>query len=500
MNQAVEDKPAAAGNGRRKADPRGLADWVQRLGEAGMPAFAHTAHDIAHISESRESSAAELARVVLQDAAMTARLLRVANSPAFNPIGRAISTVSRAVVVLGFDEVRSICLSIAIVESMLRGKQKERVIEEMARSFHAAVQARAFARKRKDSSPEEVFIATLLFHLGDMAFWSCAGEAALELDMRMQQCPDQAPEEVQKAVLGFTLRELSLGLSREWKLGELLEHSLEGRQDCDPRAGNVTLGHELAAAVEKGWHAPSVRELLERIAEALYLPVEDVEKLVHANAEEAATTAAFYGADRAVRLIPVPGGRQAAGEDDEADDDIAAFPEPDPMLQLTILRELSAMMESRPDFNLVLEMVLEGIFRGIGMDRALFALCSPDHRFLMGRYALGLDNEILRRNFRFETGRRSVNVFGHVMDKRQSLWVGNDSDIAIRRLVTPEVQAVTAGAPFFVTPIEIRGKVIGLFYADRLPSGRPLDEESFASFKHFTQQGNLALTYLNSSS
>jgi HD-like signal output (HDOD) protein len=483
---------------RDRGDPSGLSAWVDKLGESGMPVFAHTARDISHVSDSRESSAAELARVVLQDAAMTAKLLRVANSPIFNPMGRTISTVSRAVVVLGFQEVRSICLSIAVVESMLRGKQKQRVIEEMARSFHAAVQARSFARKRRDQSPEEVFIATLLSHLGDMAFWAFAGESAGRVDEVMCQRPHDKPERIQQEVLGFVFRDLTLNLSREWKLGALLEQSLEGRIDRNPRAGNVALGYELAAASEKGWHSPEVKKLLERIAENLYLPVEEVGKLVRANAEEAADTASFYGAEVASDLIPVPHDkREHQKEDLSPAVEAPVFLQPDPMLQLTILRELSTLMEGKPNINSVLEMVLEGMYRGIGMDRTLFALRSPDHRFLMGRYALGVDNEKLRRIFQFETSAQQPNLFSHVVDSRRSVWLYHEDNADLRRLVTAPVQEVSQGVDFFVTPIEIRGKVIGVFYADRQPSGRPLDADSFSSFKHFAHQGNLALTWLS---
>ena len=483
---------------RGGTDPRGLGAWVQKLGNAGMPVFAHTARDISHVSGSRESSAAELARVVLQDAAMTAKLLRVANSPVFNPIGKTISTVSRAVVVLGFQEVRSICLSIAVVESMLKGKQKQRVVEEMARSFHAAVQARAFARKRRDTSPEEVYIATLLSHLGDMAFWAFAGESGARMDAALHERPDDNPDKVQRDVLGFVFRDLTLSLSREWKLGELLEQSLERKTDRNPRAGNVTLGYELAVASERGWHSPEVKKLLQRIAENLYLPVEEVGKLVMANAEEAADTAAFYGAEVAGALIPVPGDKRGhAAEDAMQEAPVQEFLQPDPMLQLTILRELSTLMEGNPDINMVLEMVLEGMYRGIGMDRTLFALRSPDHRFLMGRYALGMDNEKLRRIFQFETGPQTPGLFSHVLDTRQSVWLNESDNAALHKLVTPQVEAVTRGVDFFVTPIEIRGKVIGVFYADRQPSGRELDADSFSSFKHFASQGNLALTYLS---
>jgi len=492
----ITEEAAAA---EQRADPQGLSAWVQKLGESGMPVFAHTARDISHISDSRDSSAAELARVVLQDAAMTAKLLRVANSPAFNPMGKSISTVSRAVVVLGFQEVRAICLSIAVVESMLKGKQKEHVIEEMARSFHAAVQARSFAKKRKDKSPEEVFIASLLYHLGDMAFWAFAGESAEQLDSALRTRTGQAPDSVQREVLGFVFRDLTLGLSKEWKLGELLEQSLQGKTDKNPRAGNVALGYEMAIAAEKGWKSPEVNQLVERIAENLYLPVEQVSKMIKANAEEAADTATFYGAVKASSLIPVPGNKSetAEGEDVPTEEAVQAFIEPDPMLQLQILRELSALMESKPDFNSVLEMVLEGMYRGIGMDRTLFALRSPDNRFLMGRYALGTDNEILRGKFQFETVAGKPNLFSRVVDTRQAIWLSESNRADLRALITEQVTEVTCGAEFYVTPIEVHNKVIGLFYADRQPSGRALDEEGFNSFRHFAQQGNLALAFLS---
>ena len=497
MDQTL-DSETADKTRPRKADPTGLSGWIQKLGESGMPVFAHTARDISLVSDSSDSGAAELSRVVLQDAAMTAKLLRVANSPIFNPMGMSISTVSRAVVVLGFQEVRSICLSIAVVESILKGKQKQHVIEEMARSFHAAVQARSFARKRKDTSPEEVFIATLLCHLGDMAFWAFAGEAAQKMDRAIQQRPAEASDKLQHDVLGFRFRDLTLGLSKEWKLGQLLDQSLQGRTDKNPRAGNVTLGYELAVAAEKGWDTPEVSRLVERLAENLYLPVEDVEKLVKTNAEEAANTAAFYGAGKASDLIPVPGEKKSAwATGDGVAVEVPAFPEPDPMLQLEILRELSALMESKPDFNSVLEMVLEGMYRGVGMDRTLFALRTPDHRLLVGRYALGAGNEQLRCKFQFETVAGKTNLFSRVIESRQAVWAGEGGDAEIEQLLTPQVQELSQGAGFFVTPIEIRGKVIGVFYADRQPSCRPLDEDSFASFRHFAQQGNLALAYLS---
>ncbi|MEJ2687737.1 MAG: HDOD domain-containing protein [Gammaproteobacteria bacterium] len=478
-------------------EPHDVDGWGRRLAEQGLPAFAHTAHQISGVVADRDSSAAELARVVLQDTAMTAKLLRIANSPLYAQTGRGVSTVSRAVIMLGFEAVRGICLSIAVVESLVAGKRKEQLAREMALAFHAAVQARTFAVLRKDHAPEEVYIATLLYNLGEMAFWTHAEGQGDELQAVLYSLHGGARAEAEQQVLGFKLRELTAGLGREWKLGSLLIHALEDRKDADPRVSNVVLGQEVAQVAMQGWKSAEMKRLLGRVAETLYLPLDKVTNLVESNAAEAAKTASFYGAGEAGRLIPLPARYNATAVDKAeppAADPIPAFPEADPMLQLRILRELSSLIDERPDLNLLLEMVLEGIHRGVGMDRTLFALRTPNRKYLKARYALGWQKDRLQQRFVFELDPLKANVFSHMVEVSGALWVPPEPDRNIKGLLTPEVVELTAGAPFFVMSIDVGGQPIGLFYADRQPSARPLDDDSYTSFKHFCQQANLALS------
>ena len=478
-------------------DPRSLAEWINRLSEKGMPVFARTVKEISGVASDRESSAAELSRVILQDAAMTARLLRVANSPVYSLTGRTISTVSRAVVLLGFETVRSLCLSIAILDAMSNNRQKARVAQEMARSFHAAVQARAFAEKRRDPAPEEVFIATLLSSIGDLAFWSIESDLAVKLNEALQQ-PGNDRARAERAVLGFELKDLSLGLSRQWNLGRLLENVLENQGDADPRVSNVEFARELARTAEQGWETEATRQLLGRVAEALYMPLQDVTRLVHDNAGQAAKTAQSLGVGYAAEMIPVPASHQRAERAAavlHADDHKPKFLDPDPLLQLTILRELSGMLDGRHDINLLLEMVLEGVSRGIGMDRTLFAMLNPERNQLRARYALGWGKEDIRDSFSFDISPLKANIFSHVLETRQPLWIAQDMDRRLKSLVTSQVAELTGNQPFFVMPVEVNGRSIGLFYADRRPSGRALDEESYSAFRHFCQQASLALAY-----
>ncbi|NIT63776.1 MAG: HDOD domain-containing protein [Gammaproteobacteria bacterium] len=483
--------------------PKSLEHWVKQLCNKEMPALAHTARMIAGEAARGESSVTELARLILQDASMTTRLLRMANSSYYNASRNSINTVSRAIVVLGFETVRNICLSIAIIDSFVEGANKARVVGEMARSFHAAVQARTLAQHRGDRSPEEVFIATLLLHLGRMAFWCFADDVDPDAATRLNRTLEDTKRplaEAEREALGFSLAELSAALNREWRLSSLLGQALGQGVDHEARTMNIALGRELAEAAEDGWDTPEVKELLIRAAESLYMPVDKATRLIHNNARDAAVAMSNLGAGKASGLIPVPRDLAAEGPGQGESGDEAErsrFPKADRELQLHILRQLSQLLvDESPDLNLLLEMVLEGIYRGVGMDRTVFALVSPERTALRAKHALGWDRQQLMRQFRFQLSDPPRNVLDYVIQQRTALWVPQEPEAPVRNLITDELRQVTGNAAFFAMPLSIHGKAIGVLHADRRPSGRELDADDFESFRLFGQQAQLGLSHL----
>lgn len=152
-------------------NPLSLAGWVQHLNEKEMPIFAHTARGLAEVMQSDDTPVTELAQWILQDSAMTARVLQMANSVYYNPSGKHVTTVSLAVLMLGYDTVSNIALSIAMIDSLVKGISHDHVVIEMGRSFHAAVQAKSLAIARGMYDVEEIYIAALLYRIGHMAFW-----------------------------------------------------------------------------------------------------------------------------------------------------------------------------------------------------------------------------------------------------------------------------------------------------------------------------------------
>lgn len=478
----------------KSAKRSSLDEWVRRISEEEMPIFGHTVQQVVSVAENENASTAELARVILQDASMTARVLKLANSVYYNPHIQQISTISRAVVVLGFTTVRSMCLSIALVDSFVQGAPRDRLTRELARAIHAAVQARTIAMAREDESPEEVFIAALLYRLGDLAFWCFGGPAGDRLDTLLRQ-PGITPEQAEMEVLGFHLRQLTASLVKEWRINDLLIATLKNPDSQDARIRNITLCHQLARAAEKGWESPKVLQLTLDLAKMTGQSDKAVSTNLHQNARDAARIAGYYGAAAAAAVIPLPRGEQVVSEEEL---NVPEYPEPDGMLQLRILRELALLLDDpKSDFNLVLELVLEGIYRGAGMDRTLFALYTPERRGLRAKFALGGEREALMGAFHFDRRPQEENLFLHLLEKPVALWFDPAKRAEQRRWQTPQLAEAVGRAPFFVAPIMVNGSAIGLFYCDRALSERPLDEESFESFKHFVQQAGLGLGHLS---
>jgi HD-like signal output (HDOD) protein len=461
-----------------------------------MPVFGGTVQSVIRTSDSETSTVSQLAQVILQDTSMTARVLKMANSIYYNPSQQQISTVSRAIIILGFEVVRNICVTITLIDSMVTGFSRERVAREMALSVHAAIQARNIAEQRGDPSTEEVFIATLLYRIGQMAFWCFSKKEAEQLDGRLKE-PDADPDKAEFEVLGFRLKDLTKSLAKEWHLNDLLQEALDSPRGGSPRIKNIALSHRLAKASEQGWDSKEVESVISEISEVLGQPVETVSGLVHEAAKDAVEIASSYGAATIAKIIPLPA--EYASQVHIEDEDSAgkeSFPEPDPMLQLDILREIKGLISERPTFNTLLEMVLEGIYRGIGMDRTLFALMSPDHKMLRAKYALGSNRERLMEDFAFPLSKQEPSIFLYAMAKRKPIRVQPEKDRELAGLITPQMEKLLGRGEFFVAPLVINNKAIGIIYADRLLSKRQIDERTLQGFEHFAAEANMGLDYI----
>jgi HD-like signal output (HDOD) protein len=94
-----------------KLTPQGLVEHIKDL--VTLPEVALR---ISGMADDPTTSSADIGREISKDAALTARLLRVANSPAFGQHGK-IATISRAITVLGVRQVRDLTVGLTAIRT-----------------------------------------------------------------------------------------------------------------------------------------------------------------------------------------------------------------------------------------------------------------------------------------------------------------------------------------------------------------------------------------------
>jgi HD-like signal output (HDOD) protein len=470
---------------------KSLQFWVDKLAKVDMPVLANIAKELNELTGSDESDVNQLAEVILKDANLTSQVLRIANSVQYNPSSYPINTVSRAIVLIGFTGVRAICISVMVIDSLLGKEPRERLLEGMAQGFHAAVQAKNLVRRTNDLVKEEVFIAALLYHLGEMAFWACGGNAADELDDLYKSNMDN--REAMTQVTGTSFKAITKALAGIWKLGDTLEQALSRPADPSAKVLAVCLGEEISRKAKFGWRSKEVNETLKKVAKFTGVDIEQAREMAMNMADKAAEVAVTYGVSKVCRLIPTSKNFTLS---EQAQEEASSTPllKSDPQLQLNILRDLSNALSEQLDVNAIFQMVLEGLHRGVGLERVAVAFIQKEQVKL--RYVLGEGTDEWREKFHFSVSKMEDNLFSYAIKENQPLWINKNRDASLKHLYSAEMRALIGIYPAFIANIRLGSRDVAIFYADRWNLGGSLNDEQFASFRHFALQTQMSLQSL----
>lgn len=440
-----------------------LEGWRVRLNASGLPVFSRTIREINSISTSQRSSAQDLSDAIGHDASMAARVIQIANSPAFNLQHREIDTISTAVVMLGFDAVRDLVITVSVIEEMLRGDQHARVGKHMARAFHAAAQARSFAVSAGDK-PEEVFVGALLKQVGEMAFWSRADVEAEAIEALLQGGAETQAAE--REVLGFELNQLSRVLAEDWSLGDLVTHVIDGKHSDEPIFKHVQFGHELATKVELfAWDSPQVREVIQRVAKYLDMPVRAVEELGRHNMDVAASIAERFGVTNLGETLKTSTQAEASqsqsdakhAETQGAAGSVGAKAETgiefDAIKLLEVIDTVSDGIDEGASRDELMPKVVEGLAYALGYRYAYFALYTADRTSLKIKYSAGVAAKSLVKS---PWDPKQNKFFADVLGGGKLVTVTQTKDDAIWHL----------GGAASAVAVRLAGRAVGVLYGE----------------------------------
>lgn len=462
---------------------KGPNHWVDKLSKIEMPVLSAVMKQLTRLTGDDDSGVNQLAEVILKDPHLTSQILRIANSVQYNPGNSAISTVSRAIVLLGFRGVRSLCISLIVVDSLLGKEPRERLLQAMAKSFHAAVQAKSIFKQVGDKKHEEVFIAALLYNLGEMAFWAYGGQTADKLDEELQSCMSGSHELIEKE-LGVSFKSLSRELGKVWNLGEALQEALSSNSGASKQAQAVRLGEKISRLPMNDRAGRTA--LVQQVAAFTGASIADTRKLVDESSESAAAVALEFGASQVCHLMPRE--REIKREQKQQVTQILTA---DVNLQLKILRDLANSVAEKVDINTVFQMALEGMHRGIGLERMVLAFFRQDS--IKAKYVLGQFTEGWREQFGFDISDGACNIFADSLSRPQPFWLDEHYLKTHDKYYNEKIIQLMGKQPAFVGILRINRRNAALFYADRGFTRETLTQDQFDSFKHFLSQAELAI-------
>lgn len=208
---------------------RKIRDFVDR-----MPSLSTTVTKVMEICNKPNTSPNDLNRVISLDPVLTGQVLKLINS-AYYSLPNQITSLTRAIIMLGLNTVKNLALSTAVLGTMGREKSQCFSMDRFwTHSICVGVTAKALAGVRNipAANREEYFVAGLLHDLGKMPLSNCFPEEyqkALAL-ADLQRC---ALVRAEKMIFGFDHRLAGKMIAEKWQLNQSMVTSLSHHHNPD---------------------------------------------------------------------------------------------------------------------------------------------------------------------------------------------------------------------------------------------------------------------------
>lgn len=184
-------------------DPKTIAEEVNSISS-----FPGITIRINELLNTEETSNDILEEIIIYDPALTAKLLKLANSPHFG-YSRKIETVSQAISLIGHKELRNLILATSMT-STFKGIPAD-LVDMEAFWYHSVtcgVMTRLFAAKKNSEEQERFFIAGLLQSIGKLIFFSQYPAESREI-LSFKDQGEAAIRNAELEIFGFTHAQLS---------------------------------------------------------------------------------------------------------------------------------------------------------------------------------------------------------------------------------------------------------------------------------------------------
>lgn len=178
-----------------------------KVGELNFPTSLDASRRVLKAVENPDIGLATLAKIVVSEPLLSAKVIRLANSVAMNPTNQVIRDVRLAVVRVGMDPIKA--LAMVLIMNQLRQSQRHGATRNLSnrlweRSVNVAALAYVIAKKMTTLNPDEAMFAGIVHDLGRFYLLSQAADYSelLENQNALGETVNDLAERATKIVLG----------------------------------------------------------------------------------------------------------------------------------------------------------------------------------------------------------------------------------------------------------------------------------------------------------
>ncbi|MFL6682708.1 MAG: protein kinase domain-containing protein [Burkholderiaceae bacterium] len=525
LHEWLDPAPVGAEGGDRAT----LEFLLRRMRhKSDFPALSDAVVRIQRVTQSENASIAGVTDEIVRDVALTNKLLRMVNTVHFRNAGAgSIASVSRAVSLVGLAGIRSMALSLVLLEHMQDKAHVGRLKELFLQAMMAGTLCDELTPTAK--AHDEPFLAGMMSQLGRMLTEFYFPEEATLIRRRVepawqrgewsQAIEDRAVGEV----LGLSYEQLGVGVTKVWGLPDSLRRAIarpEGEAPARPvdNAADrlrwcVQASSEIALALMQtpaDQAAGKIAAIGERYARALNLPKDQFESAVRGAQSHLQSMSAGLGIDlkadsQARRLMPadleVPTGNvnpativtnvgPATAPDDKtivaasgerpgapAPQQVAVNVAPDSADRMLALENgissvTSALAGDSFKLNEVLRTILQTMHAALGFRCVIFGLRDPKTGVITGRVGLGGPAAALSAQFRVDVNPNGpVDLLSVACKKAADTLISDASADNVRTRLPTWLQRDADARSFVLLPMTMKSAPFALIYADCATAG-----------------------------
>lgn len=482
--------------------PNSLAErTIDRVTSAIKSGQVSTGSDLTRIitalgQDETAISIPELAKLIEQDSQILSRVITTANTLGYNPRGVRIDNAEQAVHVIGFKRIRSLALSLTLLEQAGRDNNPEVQRTMAALSLMSGVMAQAAARCGSLLDPDLAFVCGSLRNFGRLLLSAAAPD---EFSAALVISSEDGEEEAMRRCFGISPLELGYELLRSARLPEVILHAVQAKPHAVPaelawidqqyiRLAQFSL--ELAEiTMDRGLSAGAFAERSRRLIERHRKQLPQLEDALPEILESAETTLREYSRCAGIvrRLNPAldrlrcrrtgrdpvpPTGHTASGLPSDPRGEafvIAATPLP-PTEALDELAQLDDPEEAVP-------LMLGAIDHALKCHHLIYARREAD----TGKFSLtgghsSLAPHLIGRSL-IEPGRRDV--LNLCQQRLENVYIRDATDLSIRSHLPPWLCTIDAPQSFVLLPVHHYRELIAFVIAGwDQPTDQNLDPET----------------------